>query len=81
MDQKDDDTLKNLFVFHGRKSKFVILCHRDMIPPTNIPALSQKEISYFGPGKGLRYFIQENEARVISAYLWEYIVLLKKTSK
>lgn len=42
---------KNLFVYSHKKSKFVILCHRDLIPPTNIPAVSQKEISYFGPGK------------------------------
>lgn len=54
---------KNLFVFRTRKAKFVIICHSDLIPPTNIPAVSQKEISYFGPGKkGLRCFIQENEA-------------------
>lgn len=54
-------TMKTLCVCH-KKSTFLILCHRDLIPPTNIPPLSQKEISYFGPRKGIRYFIQENKA-------------------
>lgn len=62
VDQKDDYTLEKSVCVSHKKSKFVIICHRDLIPPTNIPAVSQKEISYFGPGKGLRYFIQENEA-------------------
>lgn len=33
------------------KSKFVIICHSDLIPPTDTPAPSQKVISYFGPRK------------------------------
>lgn len=41
---------KSVCVFH-KKSTFVILCIRDLIPPANIPAVSLKEISYFGPGK------------------------------
>lgn len=40
-----------------KKRKFVIICHCDPIPPTSIPSVSQEEMSYFGPGKGLNYFI------------------------
>lgn len=73
---------KNLFVFRTRKAKFVIICHSDLIPPTNIPAVSQKEISYFGPGKKRSpLFYSRKWGWVISAYLWDYLVFLQKKKK
>lgn len=50
---QNDFTLQKIVSVSYNKSRFVIICHSHLIPPTNIPAVSQKEISYFSPGKGL----------------------------
>lgn len=56
VDQKEALQLKHVCVTK-KQTKFPVICAPLFLPLTYISTASQKKISYFGPGKGLYYFI------------------------